>query len=95
MTENHVKNCSMCIKFQQTQPKEKTIHHVIPQRPWEVLGADVFQLNIKNYLCVVDYHSKFLVIKRMEGLSAVSLIATVKIIFSLMHHTMQINVRCW
>ena len=71
----------MCLKFQQTQTKEKTIHHDIPLSPWEVLGVDIFQLNNKNYLCVVDYHSKFLVIKRMEGLSAESLIATVKIIF--------------
>ena len=68
----------MCLEFQQTQPKEKTIHHAISLRPWEVLGADVFQLNNKNYLYVVDYHSKFLVIKRMEGLSAESLIATEK-----------------
>ena len=80
--ENNVKNCSMCLEFQQTQPKEKTIHHDIPVRPWEVLRADVFQLNNKNYLYVVDYHSKFPVIKRMEGLSGENLIATVKIIFA-------------
>ena len=72
----------MHLVFQQTQPKEKTIHHDIPLRPWEVLGVDVFQLNNKNYLCVVDYHSKVLVIKKMEGLSAESLIATVKLIFA-------------
>ena len=36
----------------------------------------------KTYLCVVDYHSKSPVIKRMEGLSAESLITTVKIIFA-------------
>ena len=60
------------------QPKEKIIHHDIPMRPWEVLGAGIFQLNNKNYLCVVDYHSKFPVIKRMEGLSAENLITTVK-----------------
>ena len=53
--ENHVKNCSMCLEFQQTQPKEKNIHYDILLRPWEVLGADVFQHNNKNYLCVVDY----------------------------------------
>ena len=40
------------------------------------------QLNNKNYLCVVDCHSKFSVIKRMEGLSAENLITTVKIIFA-------------
>ena len=50
-------------------------------RPWEVLGPDMFQLNNKNYLCTVDYHSKFTVIK-MEGLSAENLIGTVKIIFA-------------
>ena len=50
--ENHVKNCSTCLEFQQTQPKEKIIHHVIPLRPWEVLGPDVFQLNNK-IICVL------------------------------------------
>ena len=80
--EKHVKNCSMCLEFQQTQPKEKTTHHDILLRPWEALGVDVFQLSNKNYLCIIDYHSKFPVMKRMEGLSAESLIATVKIIFA-------------
>ena len=64
------------------QPKEETIHHDIPMRPRNVIGADMFQLNNKNYLCIVDYHSMFSVIKRMEGLSAESLIAAVKIIFA-------------
>ena len=61
------------------QPKEKIIHHDIPLRPWEVLGVDILQLNNKKYLCIVDYHSKFLVIKRMEGLSADNLITTVNL----------------
>ena len=42
--ENHVKNCNTCFEFQQMQPKEKIIHHDILLRPWEVLGADIFQL---------------------------------------------------
>ena len=57
------------------------IHHDILLRPWEVLGADIFHLNNKNYLCIIDYHSKFPVIKRMGVLSAESLITTVKVIF--------------
>ena len=28
------KNCSTCLDFQQTQPKEKIIHHEIPAKPW-------------------------------------------------------------
>ena len=62
------------------QPKEKIIHYNIPLRPWEVFGADIFQLNNKKYLCIIDYHSKFLIIKRLEGLSAENLITTVKIL---------------
>ena len=65
-----------------TQSKEKIIHNKIVLRPWEVLGVDIFQLNNKNYLCIVVYHSKFPEIKRMEGLSAENLITTVKIIFA-------------
>ena len=56
-------NCSTCLKYQQMQSKEKIIHHNIPLRPWEVLGADVFHFNNKKYLCIVDYHSKFPIIK--------------------------------
>ena len=80
--ENHVKNCNMCLEFHQMQPKEKIIHHEIPLRPWEVLGVDIFQLNNKNYLCIVDYPSKFPVIKRMGGLSAENLIMIVKVILA-------------
>ena len=47
-----------------------------------MLGADVFHFNNKNYLCLVDYHSKFPVVKRMEGLSTENLITTTKIIFT-------------
>ena len=47
-----------------------------------MLGADVFHFNNKNYLCIVEYHSKFPVIKRMEGLSTESLITTTMVIFA-------------
>ena len=80
--ENHVKNCSTCLEFQQKQPKEKTIHYDIPVRPWDEIGGDMFQLSNKNYICIVDYHIKFPVMKRMEELSAESPIAAVKIVFA-------------
>ena len=76
------KNCATCLEFQQAQPKEKIIHHEIPLRPWEVLGADVFHFNNKNYICIVDYNSKLPTVKRFEGLSAENLITTVKVIFA-------------
>ena len=47
-----------------------------------MLVPDVFHFNNKNYLCIVNYHSKFPVVKRMEGLSTENLIATAKVIFA-------------
>ena len=47
-----------------------------------MLGAEVFHFNNKNYLCIVDYHSKFPVVKRMQGLSTENLITTAKVIFA-------------
>ena len=80
--EKYIKQCTTCPEFQQMQPKEKSIHHDIPLRPWELVGGDIFHFNNKNYLCVVDYNSKFPVVKRLEGLSAENPINTIKIIFT-------------
>ena len=80
--KNYIKHCAMHLEFQQMQPKEKIICHNIPLWPWEIIGADVFHFTSKNYLCIVDYHSKFPVTKTVERLSAESLVNTVKIIFT-------------
>ena len=58
------------------KPKDKMIHHDIPVRPWDVIGTDMFNLNNKHYLCIVDYHSKFQIIRKTEDFSADSLILT-------------------
>ena len=70
--ESYIKYCASCFEFQQTQAKEKIVHHNIPLRPWEVVRAEVFHFHNKNYLCIVDYNSKFPIIKRLEGFSAES-----------------------
>ena len=76
------KNCNMCLEFQSTQPKERIIHHDIPVRPWDVIGTDMFQLNNKDYLCIINYHSKFLIVKKMEGPSTDSLISAFEVVIS-------------
>ena len=42
----------------------------------------MFTLNNKNYLCIVDYHSKCPIVKRAEDMSKESLIIACKVIFS-------------
>ena len=52
------------------QPKKKIIHHDVPLRPWEAVGAGLFHFNNINYLCVVDYNSNFPIVRKLQGLSA-------------------------
>ena len=63
------------------QPKEKFIYHNIPGKPGEVIRVDIFTLDNKNYLCIVDYHGKFPVMKKTEDFTADSLILACKIFF--------------
>ena len=80
--KGYIKYCATCLEFQQMQPKEKITHHDIPLRPWEVVGADIFHLKNKHYLCIIDSNSQFPVIKRLEGLSVENIINMVKIVFA-------------
>ena len=79
--KKYIKQCVTCLQFQQTQPQERMIHHDTPLLPWEVVGADVFHYNNKNYLCIVDYNSKFPIVKRLDGLPADNPTNAVKTIF--------------
>ena len=69
--EHYIKHHSTCYNF---QPKEQVIHQDIPDKPWEVVGVDMFTLNNKNYICIVDYDSKFQIVKNAEDMSAGCLI---------------------
>ena len=80
--EKYIKQCPTCLQFQQMHPQERIIHHDLPLWAWEVVGADVSHYNNTNYLCIVDYNSKFPIVKRLEGLSVKSLTSAVKIIFA-------------
>ena len=69
--------------FPNNMTKDKTILHKI-WRPLESVGADRFTINSKNYLCIVDYHSSFLVVKQVEGSSADNLTKHARLSFQTM-----------
>ena len=69
------------MKYWQTQSQEKAFHYEIPNRPWEVVGADVFVIINKTLLCTVDYHSKFPIVKEVYSLSEDDLVHTAMLIF--------------
>ena len=52
--EETMKNCPTCLDFQATQPKDETVSHEIPGKPWVSVGADIFMINKKHYFHTVD-----------------------------------------
>ena len=80
--EKYIKQCATCLEFQQMQPKEKIIHHDVPLRTWEVVRTDIFHFNNINYFCVVDYNSKFPIVRKLQGLSAEHFINAATAIFA-------------
>ena len=50
------------------------VPHKIPSKPWQVIGADLFTITNCNFPCVVDYNGRFPILRKVEKLSAASVI---------------------
>ena len=80
--ENTVNRCSKCAEWRRNNQKEPLIPHEVPIRPWQKLGADLFEFKGQTYLCVVDYFSKFPEISLLQTKTASSVITHLKSIFA-------------
>jgi len=68
--ENTVARCSVCIAHRPSQQREPLMSHFVPNCALQKVGADIFTLNGKDYLIVVDYHSKYQEVSTIEYKSA-------------------------
>lgn len=81
--EQMTKQCEVCQKYQPEQSQEPTLHHSIPPTPWWKLGTDMFHINNKNYLIIVDYFSKYPIVSELGTLSSKRVVDTLKTTFAL------------
>uniref|UniRef100_H2M3Q2 Integrase catalytic domain-containing protein n=1 Tax=Oryzias latipes TaxID=8090 RepID=H2M3Q2_ORYLA len=54
----------------------------MPDRPWQRLGADLFTLDSKEYLLVVDYFSRFVEIAQLSYTRSMDVVVHLKSIFA-------------
>ncbi len=80
--ETTVSWCKTCTENRKSQQKETLQSHYVPVAPWQKLGMDLFELNQVHYLLVVDYYSRFPIVRRLHSLSAAATIKHLKQIFS-------------
>lgn len=76
-----VKNCTTCIK-ERANSVEPLMPSVLPERPWQKVGADLFTLNNSNYVLVVDYYSRFVEIAKLTPTRSEDVVVHLKSIFS-------------
>ena len=60
-----VENCKVCAKYRQ-QRAEPLMPTPFPDRPWQMIGTDLFKLDNLNYLIVVDYFSRYIEVAAMQ-----------------------------
>ena len=76
--KNHVSTCEACREYERSQPKEMLRSHEVPNRAWQRVGIDLFELEGKHYLVTVDYYSDFFELDHLKNLSAVHVIRKIK-----------------
>ena len=76
-----VQKCPECVKTAR-QRKEPLITTPLPDWPWKTIGTDLFELEIKHYLLVVDYFSRFPEVILLKSTTSTAVITALKSIFS-------------
>ena len=64
------------------QRKEPLITTPLPDWPWKTIGTDLFELEKKHYLLVVDYFSRFPEVILLKSTTSTVVITALKSIFS-------------
>ena len=76
------KQCSICATYAKSQPRETVQSHPVPDFPWDSLASDIFHLNNMDYLLIVDYYSRFPVLRKLCSLTSKTVIRHFKEVFA-------------
>ena len=90
--EAHLSECRPCATFQEKQPKETLLNDPVSNVPWKSLAMDNSDFNGRHYLIVVDWFSKFIIVKPSKDLTSRTTINLLLDIFS--EHGFPATIRC-
>ena len=76
-----VEQCSTCA-YQRRQHAQPLIPTEFPERPFQMVGVDLFELRKKNYLILVDYFSRFPIVKLLSSTTSNMVIEQLKSSFA-------------
>ena len=68
--EDYVSKCTVCSSQPVQQGKEPLISHELPNRLWEKIAVDLFDLNGTEFVVTVDYYSSFFEVDKLRSKTA-------------------------
>lgn len=80
--EKYLSQCDVCLNHHYKQAKEPMMIAAHPTEPWEKVGTDLFQLNGKDYLVVIDYYSNYPEVEQLHYTTSNYVIQCMKSIFA-------------
>ena len=76
-----VNNCSTCIK-ERVNVAEPVIPSDLPDRPWQKVAADLFELKGLPYLLVIDYFSRYVEVGKLSRTTSPDVAVHLKSMFA-------------
>ena len=65
-----IQECPVCTKYQAAQPRLPLMQPDLPTKAWSKLGTDIFEYNDSKYLIVVDYYSRYIIVRKLVDMRA-------------------------
>ena len=75
-------SCKSCIKYSKSQRNEPFQSHPTPEAPWHMVATDLFETKNSKYLLIVDYYSRFPVLRKLSSTTSIVLIQEMKAVFT-------------
>ena len=75
-------SCGICSQYHAERPTEPMLSHKIPSRPWSKINVDLFALDGKQYLVIVDHYSDYFELEPLRNVAASTVIRAMKRNFS-------------
>ena len=71
-------SCGICSQYHAERPTEPMLSHKIPSRPWSKISVDLFALDGKQYLVMVDHYSDYFELESLRNVAASTVVRAMK-----------------
>ena len=71
-------SCGICSQYYAERPTEPMLSHNIPSRPWSKISVDLFALDGKQYLMMVDHYSDYFELESLRNVATSTVIRAMK-----------------